>query len=183
MKYVLSFIALILCLSVSLPTLCISQNINVKQEKKLSKKERKALRAAAMEADVASAFEKKRILVEINRIYPSGRESRVTNNSYAFRLVNDSLTCHLPYIGDMTTSAYGGIDLSINASGTKVINPQYLYDQEQNCYFILFKFINETRNERWDCKIQLFKDKIVYIGLSCLNRSSISYEGELAAIK
>ena len=52
MKYVLSFIALILCLSVSFPTLCISQNINVKQEKKLSKKERKALKAAAMEAEV-----------------------------------------------------------------------------------------------------------------------------------
>lgn len=179
MKYLFSVFLLIFALNTYLPTICISQNKEVKEKTGLSRKEKKAQKRAALAAEVADAFNTKDIFIEINRIYPTGGQSKVTNNSYSFKLWKDSLTCYLPYLGEMTASAYGGIDLALKASGQRVINPQYIYDNEQNCYFILFCFINETRNEKWDCKVQLFKDRIAYIGLSCMNRSSISYEGEL----
>lgn len=166
MKRVLLFMILLgSCITASRPGYA-------QKDKKAAKKER---REALVARGVFETIKGKKIVAVLNQAIPSG-ESRRAIDDYPFKLINNTLTCNLPFFGSSSQSVWGSEELAVKAADLPVI-PQISYDKEMGGYEFIFDF-KTTNNAYWKCTLKIFADARVNILLEG-NRSSIKYEGYL----
>lgn len=145
-----------------------------KNEKARLKAEKKANEKAALIKTITD----KNIVIGISRIYPMDSPARNTSDGYTLRLINDSLSCYLPYFGSSKTPIYGGQNLAIEAREQKV-DPQGGYDEKSDSYVYRIPFKNENTRDAWICSIQIFTNGAANIRMEGVSRDPISYSGKL----
>lgn len=74
---------------------------------------KKAAGTAKIEALVNKSVNDNKIEIIIDRIVPFRGTSKSTLDGYFLRISNDSLSCHLPYFGQMQTAIFDTDELSI----------------------------------------------------------------------
>lgn len=149
-----------------------SQPAYAQKDKKAAKKERQE---ALVARGVFETVKGKKIVAVLNQAIPSG-ETRRAIDDYPFKLINNRLTCNLPFFGSSSQSVWGSEDLAIKADDRPVA-PQIGYNKEMGGYEFVFDF-KTTNNAYWKCTLKIFADARVNILMEG-NRSSIKYEGYL----
>ena len=177
MKTILSL--LLLSLFITYPV--YSQNISdtgKQKEEKMSRAERKAAKAAEIAKDIEKYIANKKFYIEIYKIFPQGESPKIVSGSYSFRFSNDSISCYLPYYGTSKTPVYGGQNQAIETKG-QLVQPTIPYDKKSESHILGFSLKNENTLEKWNCKIQIFNNKVAYIALDTPSKSNITYTGEM----
>lgn len=164
-RFLLLMILLGSCIAISHPAYA-------QTNKKTAKKER---REALVARGVFETVKGKKIVAVLNLAIPSG-ETRRAIDDYPFKLINNTLTCNLPFFGSSSQSVWGSEDLAIKAADQPV-TPQVSYNKEMGGYEFVFDF-KTTNNAYWKCTLKIFADARVNILIEG-NRSSIKYEGYL----
>jgi CRISPR/Cas system-associated endoribonuclease Cas2 len=176
------FILLLSCLAFY-PAYSQNTYDNIKQkEQKMSRAERKAAKAAEIAKEVAKCITDKKIYIEVYKIFPQGDSPKIVSGSYTVRLSHDSLTCYLPYYGSSKTPVFGGQNQAIEAN-KQLVQSNSSYDQTSESHIIIFSLKNENTMEKWNCKIQIFNNKVTYIALDTPSKSNITYTGEIITEK
>lgn len=141
--------------------------------------ERRAAKELAIRTAVVDSIENSRISIDINTIIPSGNmPSKKTQLEYFLKIIDNKLSCYLPYMGVSRTAIIGGSSLSIDAN-KQDISIQKAYSKEKDFYYLTFTFTSESNNEKWECGLQIFTNGKSNISLKTSSKEPISYFGDL----
>lgn len=155
--------------------LAASRTVYAQKETKITKKAKKE---ALVARGVFETIKGKKIVAILNQAIPSG-ETRRAIDDYPFKLIDNLLTCNLPFFGSSSQSVWGSEDLAIKAADQPV-TPQVSYNKEMGGYEFIFD-LKTTNHAYWKCTLKIFADARVSILMEG-NRSSIKYEGYLDTV-
>ncbi|MEG0517845.1 MAG: DUF4251 domain-containing protein [Bacteroidales bacterium] len=148
---------------------------------KTRKEERSQKEILAARA-VADIVREKKIIAIINKATPSGERMRSIDD-YPFKLVNDSLSCNLPFFGSSSGALWGSDNLTIQASGYKISLLNGKFNLDNHTYVLTFEF-NTVNSESMKCTLTIFLNTKVNILIEG-SRTTMSYDGflDIDAIK
>lgn len=156
-----------------------TQNKNKKETTKLTRAQKKAEKERLLKGAVMECINKDSLILVVTSINPLGGTSMRSTEGYTIRLVNNKVTCKLPYHGKTNTPMFGAQDVSLRATDQQVSQLQKEYSKDDECTYYLFYFMNESTNERCECIFQIYNNAVSNIKISHSGRDAVGFKGEL----
>jgi hypothetical protein len=144
------------------------------QEKKMSRKEKRAAREAKLVEDTKTALENKVFVFEATQMLPSGGRSKSLTSEYDVQIKNDTVVCYLPYFGRAHMASYGSSESPMDF--TQPIE-DYEFEKTKKGYEIKFNVKNNS--DRLNFIFQIADNGSSTLSVTSSNRSTISYTGNI----
>ncbi len=147
------------------------------QTKALTRAEKRAAKEALIEAKVKEIIESNCIKIVIDRIMPATSPARSSLDGYALQISNDTLNCHLPYIGQFKSSVFDTSGMSIEFEN-QVIKPSKAFGKK-GVYQIVFETKSQKNLELFVFNIEIYSNGSSVIAIAPQGRDHIVYHGNL----
>lgn len=148
------------------------------QDKKESRKERRERERIENENFVKQCVTNKDLYIRLESAHPLRGMVRNLTYNFTLSLKSDTLTCRMPYLGQMHTAVMDPDEVSFVSYNQKVTTV-WAHNDKKDSDIVQFIFVNTTHREKVECTIEIFKDAMVYIGINSNDRDTISYKGVL----
>jgi len=146
------------------------------QEK--TKKELKAERELKEQKETEELIDSKSFVFYAEKLMPqTGRMIILDYNTYFFKLNQDNVTCDLPFFGRGFNVGYGS-DGGIKFEG----KPKNLKIEKTKKYYSV-KMTVKGKDDVYDVFLKVFFNKQTTLSINSNNRSFISYDGNVRALK
>ncbi len=153
-------------------------SLQAQDTKKLTRKEKKAVREAKQIEQTKTVLENKAYVFSATQAIPSGMRSVNLTSSFDARVENDTIFCYLPFYGRAYSAAYGS-----NQSPMDFTQPIEDYEFEKNKKGYLVKFSVNNKNDRLNFSFQIADTGSASLSVTSTNRQSISYYGNIEEIE
>jgi hypothetical protein len=148
--------------------------VNAQDDKKQSRKEKKATKEAAQIEEVKSLLESKMYTFSATQALPSGMRSVNLDGSFSAKIKNDSIFCYLPFYGRAYSASYGSSD------GPFTFDlPMENYDMKKSDKGYDIKFDVKNKNDHINFNLKIGVTGSSSLILTSTNRQSISYHGNI----
>ncbi len=152
--------------------------VNAQDTKKLSRKEKKAIREAEQIEQTKTVLENKAYVFKATQVIPSGMRSKSLTSSYDARIENDTIFCYLPFFGQSHSAEYGS-----NRSPMDFTQPIENYEFKKTKKGYEIKFEASNKNDRLSFFFMIGETGSTSLSVNSTNRSTISYYGDIVDIK
>ncbi|WP_347841029.1 DUF4251 domain-containing protein [uncultured Draconibacterium sp.] len=148
------------------------------QDKKLSRKERKAEREAKLTEQTKKLIEDKAWQFNASQMLPSSGKSRSLTTSYNVVLKDNEVDSYLPYFGRAYSADYGSTESPMIFKAP--IEDYSVEDGKKGGYVV--KFSAKNKNDRVTYTFQIGSTGSASLSVNSTNRQHISYHGDFVPI-
>lgn len=123
---------------------------------------------------VKKQLESGRYEIEVDKMSPRRGNTKHLSSDYSLKLRGDSVISYLPYYGRVYSAPYGGsgsLDFTTLVSDYKLT-----YDKKGKA---TIKFNAKTDEDTYAFVVNVFENGSASVSVSCMNRQSILFYGEL----
>lgn len=123
---------------------------------------------------VKKQLESGRYEIEVDKVSPKRGNTKHLSSDYSVKLKGDSVISYLPYFGRVYSAPYGG---SGGLDFTTLVSDYKLTYNKKGTATI--KFDAKTEEDTYAFVINVFENGSASVSVSCMNRQSILFYGEL----
>ncbi|HYQ57882.1 MAG TPA: DUF4251 domain-containing protein [Draconibacterium sp.] len=149
------------------------------QDKKLSRKERKAQRNAMLTEQTTKLVDSKTWQFNADQMIPTGASSRNLTTPYNVVLKDGVVSSYLPYFGRAYTVDYGSTESPLTFDSP--IEEYNIKDTKRDGYMIYFTANN--KNDKIVFTLHVSSTGSASLSASSTNRQNISFNGDLVPIE
>lgn len=142
----------------------------VSEQTRQSRAEKKALLAQTIRQQV----DERQYEITVRQAYPLGGTPIMLTTPYSLTIIGDSINSYLPYYGRAWNVPYGG-GKALNFTGhIRYYRSTWVSDQQ-----VRIAIIVENDEDVYQYDVEVFLNGSAYINVSCRNRQTIGFSGEI----
>lgn len=142
----------------------------VSEQTRQSRAEKKALLAQTIRQQV----DERQYEIIVRQAFPLGGTPIMLTTPYSLTIIGDSINSYLPYFGRAWNVPYGG-GKALNFTGhIREYYSTWVSDQQ-----VRIAIIVENDEDIYQYDVEVFLNSSAYINVSCRNRQTIGFSGEM----